>query len=130
MERGPGRAQSAAHDDRCTVSVPADISFLPVVQAFVHAAAERLGFSRDDLGDIDVAVEEATSNVILDAFAPGEQATFDVTCERVPAGLAVSFRDRGLAGDPTRVPRHFGCQRARGKTPRRCPSRVRAGLTS
>ena len=93
----------ASHGDRCTVSVPADLSFLPVVQTFVHAAAVRLGFSRDDLSDIEVAVEEAVTNIV-NASAPGDDASFDVTCDRVPAGMVVSLRDMGVPWDPTLTP--------------------------
>jgi len=102
--RSAAAARSSTDAGRCSLTAPTDLTFLPVIQAFVRAFASRLGFADRELGDIDVAVEEATTNVILDAFAPGEEATFDVTCERVPAGLAVSFRDMGLPWDPALAP--------------------------
>lgn len=96
-------------DDRlqpgwCKLTVPNDLSYVPVAQSFVAGVASQIGFGQDDLHRIELAVEEASANVIEHAFAPGEDAHFDVLCQRVPHGIEIRIHDDGLPYDPTLAP--------------------------
>jgi len=77
------------------------MGYLPVALGFVCNAAECAGFGGADLKRIELAVEEAVSNVIKHAFGPDEVANFDIVCGRIAGGMEVCIRDKGVPWDPT-----------------------------
>ena len=91
---------------RCTLTVPNDLSHLPMVQGFVREFAAGAGFPPRDRARLDLLMEEAVTNVIHGAFAEDERASFDIICERVPAGLQVTVHDEGLPYDPSLTPEY------------------------
>ena len=92
--------------DCCRLTVLNDLAYLPVILDFVRSAAGVVGFGDGDQQRIELAVEEAATNVIQHAFAPGEAATFDVACQHVPNGLAIRIQDKGLPFDPSLAPEY------------------------
>lgn len=93
--------------DACDYSIltlPNTISYVDVAAAYVRAVAVRMGFDDKEVRSIELATREAASNVVEHAFEPGEHATFEVSCERVPLGLKVVVRDKGMPFDPQTVP--------------------------
>ena len=99
--------QTGASDPkRCTLTVPNDLAFVPMVQGFVREYAAGAGFGAADLARFDLLMEEAATNVIHGAFAADERAGFDVTCERVPAGIQITVHDEGLPYDPSLTPEY------------------------
>ncbi len=101
-------AQSESGPDprRCTLSVPNDLAFIPMVQGFVSAYAAGAGFGAADRARLDLLMEEAATNVIQGAFAADERAGFDITCERVPAGMQITVHDEGMPYDPSLTPEY------------------------
>ena len=91
---------------RCTLTVPNDLDFVPMVQGFVRDYATGAGFDAADRARLDLLMEEAATNVIHGAFAAGERAGFDVTCERVPAGMQITVHDEGMPYDPSLTPEY------------------------
>ena len=87
--------------DRCYLTLPNDMVYLPVALGFVRSMAECVGFEGADLHRIELAVEEAAANVIEHAFAPDEAASFDIICRKMAGGLEVCIRDKGIPWDPT-----------------------------
>ncbi len=83
-----------------TLTVPNDLSFLPIVGAYVMAAAAQIGFDDDEVNDVRLAVDEACTHVIETAFEPGEDQDFKIACQRLPGGLRVTVADMGLPFDP------------------------------
>lgn len=77
---------------------------MSVALAYVDEIAARTGFDATDRDTIGRAVREAISNVISHAFEPNENASFEIACDRVPLGLRVTVRDRGMPFDPATVP--------------------------
>jgi len=98
--------QTAYDPQCCTLTVPNDLAYLPMVQGFVRAFAAETGFPARELGRFDLLMEEAVTNVIHGAFAEGEKATFDVSCERVPMGMQITVHDEGLPFDPSLIPEY------------------------
>lgn len=100
--------QSGSESDprRCTLSVPNDLAFVPMVQGFVREYAAGAGFAAADQARLDLLMEEAATNVIHGAFAAGERAGFDVTCESVPAGMQITVHDEGMPYDPSLTPEY------------------------
>lgn len=90
----------------CRLSVTNDPKHIPVILAFVRSAAEQWGLDERDCAHVELAVEEAASNVIHHAFGADEVATFDVTCRRAAGGIEVRIRDQGMPYDPTIVPEY------------------------
>jgi len=109
----PVEASTAANDDgdlapqhSCRLSVTNDPKHIPVILAFVTATAEQWGLDERERTHIELAVEEAVSNVIRHAFAADEVATFEVSCRRAAGGIEIRVRDQGMPYDPTIVPEY------------------------
>jgi anti-sigma regulatory factor (Ser/Thr protein kinase)/GNAT superfamily N-acetyltransferase len=91
---------------RCTLTVPNDLARLPMVQGFVREYASGAGFPPRDQRRLDLLMEEAVTNVVHGAFAEDERASFDIVCERVPAGVQITVHDEGLPYDPSLTPEY------------------------
>ncbi len=91
---------------RCQLTVPNDLAFLGMIQGFVRDYVAGVGFPAADQARFDLLMEEAATNVIHGAFAPDERASFDIICERVPAGVQVRVHDEGLPYDPSLTPEY------------------------
>ena len=98
--------EPGARARRCALTVPSSLAFLPMVQGFVREYAREAGFAAEELGRLDLVMEEAATNVIEGAFAGDEQDSFDVVCERVPAGIQVTVHDEGMPWDPSLAPEY------------------------
>ena len=85
----------------CRLVLPNNLEYLPVALGFVCNFAQCAGFDGADLKRIELAVEEAVSNVIQHAFAPDEVANFDIICSRIASGIEVCIHDKGIPWDPT-----------------------------
>jgi len=92
--------------ERCLYSkltIPTDLFYVRVVGAYVGKVAQNFGFNDKAVQDIVVGVVEAVSNIVKEAFEPDEHSTLDVSCERVPMGLKVVIKDKGLPFKPAEV---------------------------
>ena len=87
--------------DCCRLTIPNDIGYLGVALGFVRNVAEYLGFTEADRQRIELAVEEAASNVIMYAFSANERASFDIHCRDIGGGLEICIHDKGIPWDPT-----------------------------
>ena len=88
------------------LTLPNELSCLPIAQAVVRAAAQRLGFDDTALGEIEVAVEEAATNVMKHAFDIEESPTFDIVCRPDSDGLWIVIREKGMPFDPKLMPNY------------------------
>ena len=88
------------------MTVPGDMSYLPVCQSCVRAFARKIGFDGRELSDIELSVEEAVSNVIEHAFDPQQAETFDIICSRIPLGLMIAIKEKGIPFDPAALPQY------------------------
>ncbi len=92
--------------DLLKATFPTDLSYLELVQNFVRESARKFGFSNESLKEIDIAIEEAVSNVIKNAFDAEESNTFDIICERIPNGIKIIIKERGMPFDPKLIPQY------------------------
>ena len=81
------------------ITLQANVEFLPAVAGFIHEISVKLGLAGDDIGRLQLVIEEACMNVIEHAFDPGEQGSFDVVILRKPGQVVVAVEDRGLPFD-------------------------------
>ena len=89
---------------KTTLLLPNDLMFLPLAIQFVLQNARLRGFETDQLHKIELATEEAVSNVIRHAFKTEEHAEFAITCEQNPLGIVIIVKDRGIPFDPAILP--------------------------
>ncbi len=85
------------------LTLPNDLTYLPIAQSFVRATAQLLGFTEPQLNHLEVAVEEGITNVVKHALAGEEHATFTLICEPQPLGLCLRLREKGMPFDPARA---------------------------
>ncbi len=88
--------------DVSQLTVPNDLSYLPVIGAYTRAIAERAGFAAADVHRIRLAVDEACTNVIA-SFEPGDRQPFTITSRVDSTSLTIAIADKGLPFDPTAV---------------------------
>ncbi|MBA4395836.1 MAG: hypothetical protein C0394_00380 [Syntrophus sp. (in: bacteria)] len=91
-------------DDVIRLSLPPDLSWLHLAQMVIREAALKVGFTGDDLYQIDLAAEEAISNVMVHAFDGQDRENFDLICERAPLGMKITIKEKGLPFDPRQIP--------------------------
>ncbi len=87
----------------CNLTVPNDLNYLPVVLDYVVTLAKLAGFESREYLEIEIATEEAVTNVIKHAFSPGETSSFDIRCEIQATSMMVAVCDQGIPFDPSRV---------------------------
>ncbi len=86
-----------------TLSLFADLSQLATIRDFVQETAQALGLPKRQIYDLQLAVDEACSNVIRHAY--GKQGgPIQVTIEALDGSLRVTIRDWGKAFEPSAVP--------------------------
>lgn len=84
--------------------VPGQFDRLTEIAAFVTQAARTCGLNDDDVFHVEMAVDEACSNIIEHAYAD-QAGEIEIACFCPAAGLfEVVLRDSGLPFDPEEVP--------------------------
>jgi anti-sigma regulatory factor (Ser/Thr protein kinase) len=76
--------------------IPNDPKYATAVGKYLIEIARSVGFEVQDLQALEQGVSAAIQAVISYSFEPGESATLELSCERVPEGIKLSLRDKGL----------------------------------
>ncbi len=90
--------------DVIRLTLPNDLDYLSVAQMCVRETARKFGFPNKDQQMIDLGVEEIVTNVVEHAFEADEAATFELICQRVPMGMEIIVKDKGIPFDPSAIP--------------------------
>lgn len=85
--------ESPSHVDR--LDVPADLDALAEVRSWVRQRAAPAQFSAQDLGDIDLAVTEAVSNVIRHAYGGDSREQVSISAGLEGPSFVVRIVDTG-----------------------------------
>jgi len=99
-----GKAPSACAPSR--LSIPNDPFYVEPTCRYAAEVAHQIGFDAVLAQQISAGLRQALTSLLRYSFEPGEKALVELVCERIPAGLRISLRDRGLplsAGDPGSV---------------------------
>ena len=90
--------------DERTLTIPGRFENLARISDFITQAARDAGFGADDVFHIQMAVDEACSNVIEHAY--GQQLRGDITiaCRVEGSRFQVDVHDHGQPFDPGEVP--------------------------
>ena len=83
-----------------TLRVPAHPSYLSLIGITVKWFARRAGLSDEQCEELEVAVDEACTNVIRYAFPDRTTGEMTVVCSLSESGLGVSILDKGEPFDP------------------------------
>ena len=89
-------------EERCEysqISIPIDPAYGRPVAKYIGEVAKKIGFDEDNIKRIEEGVELGIQDVIAYSFEPGENGNLDISCERIPEGLKLVIRDKGLPAD-------------------------------
>jgi serine/threonine-protein kinase RsbW len=86
-----------------TQTFPADVQYLDQVREFVGEVARAAGFSDKGIYAVQLAADEAASNIIEHAYGGQPDRTFRLHCEFQQDRIVITFFDRGKSFDFTRV---------------------------
>ena len=82
----------------------ANFDNLDEIREFVGEEARQVGFSDKEIYSIQLAADEASTNIIEYAYAGVEDGKIDIDCSAADGGLKIVMRDRGKPFDPSSVP--------------------------
>ena len=82
----------------------AEFHNLDDIRDFVGEAAQQVGFSEKEIYSIQLAADEASTNIIEHAYAGMEGGKLEVECTITGDELKIVMRDRGKSFDPSGVP--------------------------
>jgi serine/threonine-protein kinase RsbW len=85
------------------LSLYADLTQLAGIRAFVAQTCQDLGFDDRAVYDLQLAVDEACTNVIQHAYG-GQGGELEITIQPTDCGVQVTIRDWGAQFDPLAVP--------------------------
>ena len=88
------------------LTVPVEMQYLSTVQDFVTGTAAKFGFGEAEISQLELAIEEAVSNVVKHSCLDDEDNSFEVTCRRIPLGIEIVIRERGIPFDPAALPKY------------------------
>ncbi len=73
------------------------------IRDLVAEVARKGGFSEKEVYSLQLAADEAASNIIEHAYAGISDASLDVTCDINGDELIITMRDNGRPFDPSKV---------------------------
>jgi len=91
-------------NDSQTRTFPGRFDSLADIGGFVCQAAEAAGLDERAVYAVQMAVDEACSNIIEHAYGGEGQGTIVCTCQVSDGALTVILRDQGRPFDPSGVP--------------------------
>jgi len=76
---------------------------LAEISEFVERAARASGLNENQAYDVQMAVDEACTNVIKHAYQGRDDGKIEIGCEKTPTEFVVTLRDWGKHFDPKKV---------------------------
>lgn len=80
--------------------IPSQTDNLEIIRTFVSRVAEKVGFKEDDINKIELAVDEACSNVIKHAYKRSPYKPIDIVIKIDYRKLTCIVTDRGKGFNP------------------------------
>ena len=91
-------------DTSQTLTFPGRFDSLAPISEFITQAAKAAGLDARAVHEVQMAVDEACSNIIEHAYGGEGRGTIKCTCRISDDGLTVILRDHGCLFDPASVP--------------------------
>ena len=89
-------------DNQLELEIEAKPENLTVVADFIATAMRQLG-TEQDMFEVQTAVDEACTNIMLHAYS-GKGGVMSISCELQDKDFIITIRDNGRPFDPTSVP--------------------------
>ena len=89
---------------RTAQSFPARLEQLAAIGEFVSRCAQQADMDERDIFAIQMAVDEAATNIVLHAYGPDQSGPIQVICWQEGNNFFVQLRDYGRPFDPSLVP--------------------------
>jgi len=86
-----------------TLTFSTTFDILDEIRTFVGNQAREAGFNVKDIYSVQLATDEAASNVIEHAYESNPNGKFEVNCEFREGRLIITILDHGKAFDPSQV---------------------------
>lgn len=87
-----------------TMKFPGKFESLPAISEFVTQIAREAGLDSKEVYAVELAVDEACTNIIEHAYRETYAGEIECSCQPVKKGLKIVLRDRGKSFDPEVVP--------------------------
>jgi serine/threonine-protein kinase RsbW len=85
------------------ITFPARFEFLDEIREFVAQVAREGGFNEKETYSLQLAADEAASNIIEHAYDGVFDADLDITCDMYGNALIITMHDMGIPFDPSTV---------------------------
>ncbi len=86
-----------------TVTFPGRFESLAKISEFVIEAAKKAGLDESAVYAVDLAVDEACTNIIEHAYGGENKGEIQCTCQANKQGLTVILKDQGKPFNPERI---------------------------
>jgi serine/threonine-protein kinase RsbW len=86
-----------------TMAFPGRFSSLDSIRKFYAHAAEQAGLDQEAIAEVELAVDEAASNIIDHAYGGEGKGEIECSCRVIPEGLEIILHDHGKPFDPAMV---------------------------
>lgn len=83
---------------------PGRFESLSAIRDFVVNVAKGAGFRDFDLYAVELAVDEACSNIIEHAYGGENVGDIELTCDSTDQSLIIVLKDHGAPFDPSNIP--------------------------
>lgn len=90
-------------DNTFRLKLPADSENLDIIRKFISGIAANVGFTEEEIYQIELAVDEACANVIKHAYAGEQNAkekNIHVNITKNKDSIVISIADNGIGFDP------------------------------
>jgi len=87
-----------------TAIFQANFKNLDSIREYVARAAKDAGFDEAGIYAIQLAADEASSNIIEHAYKTDDEGEIECTCNLDGDNLVIVFRDHGLSYEPDSIP--------------------------
>jgi serine/threonine-protein kinase RsbW len=82
---------------------PANFEYLDEIRDFVADVARQGGFNDKEIYSLQLAADEAASNIIEHAYEGISNASLDISCDMQGDAIIIIMRDQGISFDPSQV---------------------------
>jgi anti-sigma regulatory factor (Ser/Thr protein kinase) len=87
-----------------SIQFPAKFEYLDEIRDFVGAIARKSGFNNKDVYNIQLATDEAASNIIEHAYEGMSNGMLELSCGFKNDAIVIILVDHGEPFDPSEVP--------------------------
>lgn len=85
------------------LNFPARFEYLDEIRNYVGRQARAAGFNDKEIYSVQLATDEAASNIIEHAYDGIPNGSVELTCEFKGGRLTITLRDHGRSFDPSQV---------------------------